>query len=427
MEEILENPGLCHIVKHISRYLDPKNLAKCRAVSYSWKNLIDNSRLWLIFQLEHIHNQEKIFIDYDEDEGPEVKTTIKARFPEWNTFVEEVLTRQKIPILKQFVKFMWIYFKDEFSRLSRNPLHDAVEESKVVFVQLLIKSGIDLEMKDTNGWTPLHIGCLYGNIEMVQLLINHLPTFEASSGTNVGKTIFHFAVENSDLQVLKLILDTFRFEDVSNEDGWKMLHVAVAFGPKETIQYLMESRQELGINIEDRTNNGRTILHLACSFRDIEIAHLVHDALEDINSNIGFNTHCDDGQHTPLRYAIMRTTNDLAIHLFQRFPDKFNFLGHHGIHLLYFACIRGHLGWIKHVFANAKNIDFNITDHGGATLLHFACYVGQYEVVKFMLENSIKMGMDFTKRNIDQKTAEDYARQKGHKKIVELFEKSKLG
>ena len=78
------------------------------------------------------------------------------------------------------------------------------------------------------------------------------------------------------------------------------------------------------------------------------------------------------------------------------------------------------------MFANAKNIDFNITDHGGATLLHFACYVGQYEVVKFMLENSNAMGIDVTKRTIYQKTAEDYARQKGHKKIVGLFIKSRL-
>merc|ERR1712115_620403 len=44
MEEILENPGLCHIVMNISRYLDPKSLAQCRAVCYSWQDLIDNDR-----------------------------------------------------------------------------------------------------------------------------------------------------------------------------------------------------------------------------------------------------------------------------------------------------------------------------------------------------------------------------------------------
>ena len=86
MKEFLENPGLCHIVRNISSFLDPKSLAQCRAVCHSWKDSIDNSRKWLIFQLEHIHNQEKSFIDYDAYEV--VKSTIKARFPEWNTFVD---------------------------------------------------------------------------------------------------------------------------------------------------------------------------------------------------------------------------------------------------------------------------------------------------------------------------------------------------
>ena len=426
MEEFLENPGLCHIVKHISSYLDPKSLARCRAVSYSWKNLIDNGRLWLIFQLEHIHNQEKIFIDYDVKEKPDVKTTIKARFPEWSTFVEEVTKRQKFPILKEFVKFMWIYFKDEFSRLCMNPLHDAVADSNTVFVQLLIKSGIDLEMKNTDGWTPLFIGCTYGNIEMVQLLIKHLPNFEASSRTNDDKTIFHFAAENSDLQVLKLILETFKFEDLSDDDGWKLVHVAVAFGPKATIQYLMDSRQELGINIEERLYDGRTILHLACSFRDIEIVELVDDALEEINSDIDFDTHTVEILDTPLHRAMMNKKSGLATDLFQVFPELFEIEGPFGIHALHFAACKGYLEWLKHVFVNAKNIDFNITDQGGDTPLHVACAIGQFEVVQFMLENSNEMGIDVSKRNNYQKTAEDCARQKGHKKIVGLFVKSRL-
>ena len=61
MKDLLENQGLCHIVRNISSFLDPKSLAQCRLVSHSWKDLIDNDRKWLIFQLEHILNQEKIF------------------------------------------------------------------------------------------------------------------------------------------------------------------------------------------------------------------------------------------------------------------------------------------------------------------------------------------------------------------------------
>ena len=181
MEEFLANPGLHNIVRNISSYLDPKSLAQCRVVCQSWKDLIDNDRQWLIYQLEHIHNQEKIFIDYNK---PKVKSTIKARFPEWNTFIEEVPRRQNILMLKEIVKHMWIYFKDESINYNIDPLQQAVAKSNIGFVQLLIKSGISLEMRNPNGRTPLHYACGYGNIEMVQLLIKHTPTFDATSKTN---------------------------------------------------------------------------------------------------------------------------------------------------------------------------------------------------------------------------------------------------
>ena len=84
--------------------------------------------------------------------------------------------------------------------------------------------------------------------------------------TNEGLTIFHLAVHNSDPPVAKLILDTFRFEDI-RWAGWTILHIAVAYGPKETIQYLIESRHKLGINIEERTGeiDGRHLYNKSSS------------------------------------------------------------------------------------------------------------------------------------------------------------------
>ena len=60
MEELLENEGLDFIVKNISSFLDAKSLAQCRLVCQSYRNLIDNDRQWLIFQLEHIQKQKNL-------------------------------------------------------------------------------------------------------------------------------------------------------------------------------------------------------------------------------------------------------------------------------------------------------------------------------------------------------------------------------
>ena len=46
LDELVHNPGLEHIALHIFKYLDPKSLGQCRAVSKGWKSLIDNDKFW---------------------------------------------------------------------------------------------------------------------------------------------------------------------------------------------------------------------------------------------------------------------------------------------------------------------------------------------------------------------------------------------
>ena len=415
MKEFLENEGLSHLVRNISSFLDRKSLAQCRRVCHSWKDLIDNDRCWLIFQLEHIHNVKKVY-------NGNLKS-IKEKFPEWNAFIEEASKKQNIPRLKEMVNDMWIYFKNESNNFNNNPLHHAVEDSKIGFVQLLIKSGINLEMRNAIGWTPMHLASRSGTIEMVKLVIMHNQTFDPSSRTAKGTSIFQCAVQHSDLQVTKLIFDTFKLEDSRDKDGWTILHCAVKFGSKEAIEFLIKSRQKLGINIEERTAYlGSTILHLACLYKEMEIVDFVHNQLEEINSNINFNTR-NEAQETPLHFACKNKTSDVAIHLLQRYPDKINVLGSHAKHVLHNACQFGHLELLKHIFRNPDFvIDINVVDSSGDTPLHYACYFGQFDIVKFLLENSNQKGIDIAKMNNSQQTAEDLARQQGHKDISELLE-----
>ena len=46
LDELVTNPGLEHIALHIFKYLDPKSVGQCRAVSKGWKSLIDNDKFW---------------------------------------------------------------------------------------------------------------------------------------------------------------------------------------------------------------------------------------------------------------------------------------------------------------------------------------------------------------------------------------------
>ena len=151
MRELIENSGQCQIVRNISSFLDAKSLAQCRLVCQSWRDLIDNDRPWLIFQLEHIHTKEKTFVDYFAEGKPSVKSAIQERFPEWYKFIQQISRKQTIPKLTEIVKQMWIYFKDDQICYSNNPLHHAISKSDIQYVQVLVDCGIDLTMTASQG------------------------------------------------------------------------------------------------------------------------------------------------------------------------------------------------------------------------------------------------------------------------------------
>ena len=420
MAELMDNPGLCHIVQKISSFLDVRSLSQCRLVSQSWKNLIDNDRPWLTFQIEFIHGQIKKgkskIISKEKYEGK----TIKELFPEWISFTEQNLKKLSLPKLKYFVIEMWNYLKNE--EYICNPFHFAVYQSNVSFVQILIDAGIDLSMKTLDGLTPFHLACGKGKLAMVELMIKYAPTFDETLTTNSGSTIFHIVTYNQDPQVLRLIFDKFKFEDIPDKQGRKMFPYAVGFGSKQTIQYLIESRQEIGFNMEERFHNqGLTILHVACGKRDIDIVDYVSEALYKIGSNINFDIQDFDGS-TPLHYACLNKTSDVAIQLLQRFPQKIDVLGLNGAHILHYACQFGHLDLLKYIFENPNfNIDFNVPTQNGSTPLHSACSGGQYEVVKFLFKIHKAKGIDVTKQTNEHQTAEDLARQNGHENILEAL------
>ena len=146
MDALLDNHGLYHIVDLISSHLNPKSLAQCRLVCKPWKDLIDIHRTWLSFQLDHIQNKEKSFIDYENVEEPSMTTTISTRFPEWNAVIETFSRKQNLLRLREFVKHMWVYFKNGQMSYYTNPLHDAAAKSNLEFVQLLIDCGINKQL-----------------------------------------------------------------------------------------------------------------------------------------------------------------------------------------------------------------------------------------------------------------------------------------
>ena len=149
MEDLIENQGLCHIVIHISNFLDAKSLAQCSLVSQSWRGLVE--RQWLSLQLEHIKTKPKEFLDFkdwsEEPEDPDmiiINSTISDQFPKWNQVMDH-FKKERMERLKDFVEQMWIYIKDEEIQLTtiQDPWLHAIRNQNKKLPELLDVCGID--------------------------------------------------------------------------------------------------------------------------------------------------------------------------------------------------------------------------------------------------------------------------------------------
>ena len=322
INEFITNSGFNHIMVQIMAYLDEKDIANCRLVSKTWKNYID-SKQWWITQIEYIRNTKTTFTLNE----IERQNFIEEEYPEWNE-VCDFFARGNGEKLKTFVGFMWQYFRNDEKHL--NPLIQAASNGNVDFLEFLIDSPVDFNVKtkitggtcvhsacvydqhevmeflikhshvkninvtEKNlkfGITPLHFACSDGSIEIVKFLSDYIISKDLKmfQTTNNGETLFHYAVENKQSEVPIYVFENFKdnFDNATDEDGCTALLRAISYGHEDTVNYLLDSRSKLGIDLNETTDYDENILHKACRNSRTDIwTKLIECLLEDNNGDI---------------------------------------------------------------------------------------------------------------------------------------------
>ena len=83
-------------------------------------------------------------------------------------------------------------------------LHDAAADGDAGMVELMLVSGLPVNLPNARGSTPLHFASLKGNVDIVALLLDHGA--DANAPNAGGNSPLHAAVETGQLQVTKLLL-----------------------------------------------------------------------------------------------------------------------------------------------------------------------------------------------------------------------------
>jgi ankyrin repeat protein len=84
-------------------------------------------------------------------------------------------------------------------------LHECIRKSNLEMMRILIDNGVNVEIKDVDGETPVFVACTSGNPELVKMLLNAgaNPNAQAQDGWSC----LMMAARDSDYETTKALLD----------------------------------------------------------------------------------------------------------------------------------------------------------------------------------------------------------------------------
>ena len=213
------------------------------------------------------------------------------------------------------------------------------------------------------------------------LKVAKLPGHESSCHNchdKEGCTPLHIAAYNGHAEIVKLLLRVDCHPGIENNQGKTPLHLACEQGHLDVVRYLVTENLKDGdkkLNVRDR--DGRTALHYTCLNGYLQIVKLLVES------------HCDSNA----------TDNEL------RTP-------------LHFSCIGGHLDVM--VYLIEHDCKPTVPDRHGFVSLHIASMYGHFDIVVYLVDHKL---CDPERKTKFGKTARTIAQGKGHKLIVDYFDK----
>lgn len=284
-------------------------------------------------------------------------------------------------------------------RNRETPLHLASGHGKLDMVRLLLTSGSSVDSQDEDS-TPLHRAAQSGHLDIVILLLR------SGAGVNVhnsnDKTAKDLALDHGRLDVARCLTEWI--EDV---DGQNCINLAsLDTASQDSLPSV--ARSSLGHGSEPNIPDERsTSLHDASDAGHIEIVRSLLEGGADVNER-------DIGHLTPLAHASRRGHLEV-VKLLINYSSDVNSQDWIGWTALHIASRYRHVD-VVHLLLD-HGADVNAKRQDNSTPLHIAIENRSFEIVKALLEQ----GADVHVRNDLGQTPFQMASRRGEQDIVRLL------
>ncbi|KAK0087935.1 hypothetical protein PV325_013711 [Microctonus aethiopoides] len=264
-------------------------------------------------------------------------------------------------------------------------LHRAIDDNKEEIAQFLIRSGCDLNAPRRPGangeggeeahdnCAPLHLCCQWGLEQVVQTLVEHGANVNARDAE--GKTPIHIAIQNQHTQIISLLLCHPSLDlSLRDKKGLSPFATALTVRNNKAAQAILE---RLPTAAEQFDNKGRNFLHMAIQKDDMESILFLLSIQVDVNSRVQ-----DVTQTPPLHLAVV-SGNEMLVRSLILAGARINDTDAHRNTALHAAAKAGHAAVVAALLQN--NINFDSVNTDGDNALHVAVREGHVAVVRTLL------------------------------------------
>eukprot|EP00941_MAST-03F_sp_MAST-3F-sp1_P004333 g4333.t1 len=336
--------------------------------------------------------------------GEKLMGSLRYRFETWILFKENKKFAKKQATTKMQEHFYynraWIVDKD-----GDGALHYAAKSGSKRIVKLCLRYGIDIDVPNHKGLTPLH-----RLAASAATGVDRVGDYMISKGANEdarcakGMTPLMSAAVAGNMETIHMLLINGANHKLKDNEGRTVLHHAASNGRLKVVSLFLHDRRHR-LRPDDPDSNGIYPLHLAAFNGTPAVVEMF---MEHPYTDIDVK---DTEGRTPLMYAAVSNKAD-AIEKMLDFGVSTDLQDEKNMSALHHAANGGFIECIERLVLGNINVD--LVDYDGDTALHTACANGTEEAVKKLLQ----CGVDHRIANQDGDTAAHLAAAFGNQWCV---------
>jgi ankyrin repeat protein len=302
-----------------------------------------------------------------------------------------------------------------WNKLGYTPLHLATINYRINVMKYIIDTaGIHVDMTTYDGFrhTALHLASSLGDDSVINCLIDREADVNKMSAEN-RYTPLHYATMKNFPKSIELLYQAGGNVHVryGNEGGIAggepLLITAVKYKAYDAAGFLMS--EKLGVYPDHKDKDGRTALHYAVEFGNVELTGSLVSK--------GANVNCQDKwKQTPLHYAVQKGDISLLKEILRVSP-YLSVKDVYGMNAVHLAALHADVPSLQLLLKDKAYFYVHTSNAARDLPIHLAAYGGNINVVQWIVECGVRVDIP----NGSGKTALDIAIERGNKELIHLL------